>query len=142
MAKKKPKSLPATHELGDLLIQAAEEMEAHQGWDQDGERPSDVARAFVALLFETESKPMQDGLAPAMDNEAYHSDPEIMGGTPVFRGTRVPVSCLFDFVGAGDSVNTFVDQYPTVSKEAVISLLNAAKRLLEEDAYLAAELAR
>lgn len=142
MTKKKPKSCPATHELGDLLIQAAEEMEAHKGWDQSGERPSDVARAFVALLFESEGKPMQDNLAPAMDNEAYHSDPEIMSGAPVFRGTRVPVCCLFDYLGAGDSIDTFIDQYPTVSKEAVISLLKTAKRLLEEDAYLAAELAR
>lgn len=142
MTKKKPTSFPATHELGELLIKAAAEMEAHKGWDQHGERPSEVARAFVDLLFETGGEPIQPGLAEAADKKAYHSDPEIMGGTPVFCGTRVPVSCLFDYLQAGESIGMFLDQYPTVSKETAIALLNSAKLLLEEDAYFAAEFGR
>ena len=142
MAKKKPTSFPATHELGELLIQAAAEMEAHQGWDQHGERPTDVARAFVDLLFETDGKKTRDDFAEAREKDPYHSDPEIMGGTPVFCGTQVPVSCLFDWLGKGAAIDTFVDHYPTVSREAAISVLASAKRLLEEDAYFSAELAR
>ncbi|RZT05654.1 Uncharacterized conserved protein, DUF433 family [Duganella sp. CF402] len=142
MAKKKPTSFPATHELGELLLKAAAEMEAQKGWDQHGERPSEVARAFVDLLFETEGQPMPGNFAEATDKKSYHSDPEIMDGTPVFCGSRVPISCLFDYLGAGESLDVFLDQYPTVSKEAAISLLNAAKQLLEEDAYFAAEFGR
>nr|WP_315258001.1 DUF433 domain-containing protein [uncultured Duganella sp.] len=140
MTKKKPKSFPATHGLGELLVQAASEMEAHQGSDQQGEKPSEVARAFVALLFEAEGKPVQDKFIEAMEKKTYHSDPEIMGGTPVFRGTRVPVACLFDYLQAGESVDTFLDQYPSISKDAILSLLNTAKQLLEEDAYFIAKL--
>ncbi|MTV39073.1 DUF433 domain-containing protein [Duganella radicis] len=77
-----------------------------------------------------------------MDNKAYHSDPEIMGGAPVFRGASVPVSCLFACLETGQSIDAFLDQYPTVPREVAISLLNSAQQLLEEDAYFSAELAR
>jgi uncharacterized protein (DUF433 family) len=48
---------------------------------------------------------------------AVHSDPEILGGTPVFVGTRVPVRTLLDYLTAGDSLEEFLDHFPTVSRE-------------------------
>ena len=58
------------------------------------------------------------------------SDPEILGGTPCFRGTRVPVDSLIDYLEAGDSVDEFLDNFPSVSREAAIAALEEAKTLL------------
>lgn len=58
------------------------------------------------------------------------SDPEIMGGTPCFRGTRVPVDSLIDYLEAGDSLDEFLDNFPSVSREAAVSALEEAKALL------------
>ena len=58
------------------------------------------------------------------------SDPEILGGTPCFRGTRVPVDSLIDYLEAGDSQNEFLDNFPSVSREAVVAALEEAKALL------------
>jgi len=52
-----------------------------------------------------------------------HSDPEIMGGTPVFVGTRVPVESLFDHLKAGDSIEVFLDGFPSVKREQVLAVL-------------------
>lgn len=52
--------------------------------------------------------------------------PEIMSGTPVFVGTRVPVQILFDYLKAGESIDDFLDGFPTVTREQVISLLEEA----------------
>ena len=49
--------------------------------------------------------------------------PEIMGGTPVFASTRVPVQTLFDYLKAGESIDDFLDGFPTVNREQVIALL-------------------
>jgi uncharacterized protein (DUF433 family) len=58
--------------------------------------------------------------------------PDVMGGTPVFRGTRVPVQTLLDYLEAGDSIDEFLAGFPSVSREQVIEFLEAAKdRLLE-----------
>lgn len=48
-----------------------------------------------------------------------HSDPEILGGTPVFIGTRVPLKNLMDYVDAGDSMEEFLEDFPSVSREQV-----------------------
>ena len=56
-----------------------------------------------------------------------HSDPEILGGVPVFVGTRVLVRTLFDYLEAGDSLETFLDQYPSVTREQVVAALELAK---------------
>ncbi|MFB2881729.1 DUF433 domain-containing protein [Floridanema aerugineum] len=48
------------------------------------------------------------------------TSPEIMGGTPVFANTRVPVQTLFDYLKAGESIDDFLDGFPTVTKEQVI----------------------
>ena len=61
------------------------------------------------------------------------SDAEKLGGTPVFSGTRVPIKNLFDYLEAGDSVEVFLDDFPTVSREQVIGVLELYKiKLLEE----------
>jgi uncharacterized protein (DUF433 family) len=49
--------------------------------------------------------------------------PEIMGGTPVFRGTRVPIQTLFDYLKAGESIDDFLEGFPTVTRTQVITLL-------------------
>ena len=57
-------------------------------------------------------------------------DPEILSGQPVFTGTRVPVETLFDHLEAGVSLDEFLDDFPGVSKQQAISLLEMASRLL------------
>jgi uncharacterized protein (DUF433 family) len=64
-----------------------------------------------------------------------HSDPEIMGGTPVFRGTRVPVQTLLAYLEAGHSLAEFLDDFPSVTREQAIAVLEHAKNLLVADAY-------
>jgi len=58
------------------------------------------------------------------------SDPEVLGGTPCFRGTRVPVDSLIDYLEAGDSLDEFLDNFPSVSREVAIAALEEAKALL------------
>jgi uncharacterized protein (DUF433 family) len=58
------------------------------------------------------------------------SDPEILGGTPVFAGTRVPVKNLPDYLAAGDNLEKFLDHFPSVSRERVVATLEVAKDLL------------
>ncbi len=58
------------------------------------------------------------------------SDPEILGGTPCFRGTRVPVDSMIDSLEGGDSLDEFLDNFPSVSREAAIAALEEAKALL------------
>ena len=64
-----------------------------------------------------------------------HSDPEIMGGTPVFVGTRVPVRTLIDHLAAGDSLDVFLDDFPSVSREQAIAALEIAQDALLTAAY-------
>jgi uncharacterized protein (DUF433 family) len=52
----------------------------------------------------------------------------IMGGTPVFAGTRVPVQTLFDYLEAGDPIHVFLEDFPTVKREQVIDLLSLIKK--------------
>jgi uncharacterized protein (DUF433 family) len=59
-----------------------------------------------------------------------HSDPEIQSGTPVFVGTRVPVKNLFDYLRAGDSLDTFLEEFPSVSREQAIAALEMAQESL------------
>ena len=58
------------------------------------------------------------------------ASPEIMGGTPVFAGTRVPVQTLLDYLKAGESIDDFLDGFPTVTREQVIALLEEAEKQL------------
>ena len=63
------------------------------------------------------------------------SDPEIVGGTPVFIGTRVPVRILFEHLEAGDSLDIFLEDFPSVSRELAIQVLEDAKNALELDSH-------
>ena len=62
--------------------------------------------------------------------KAIIRDPEVMSGTPVFRGTRVPVQTLFDYLEGGDALEDFLDGFPTVPRELAIEALDQAKQLL------------
>lgn len=59
-----------------------------------------------------------------------HSDPEVMGGTPVIVGTRVPVQTLLDYLEAGDSLEEFLDDFPSVSRDQAVAVLELAKEML------------
>jgi uncharacterized protein (DUF433 family) len=61
-------------------------------------------------------------------------DPEILGGIPVFRGTRVPLQNLLDYLEGGDTLNQFLQDFPSVSRESAIAALEQAKKLLIEHA--------
>ncbi|HYU26717.1 MAG TPA: DUF433 domain-containing protein [Thermoanaerobaculia bacterium] len=62
--------------------------------------------------------------------QIVHSDPEILGGTPVFAGTRVPVQALLDFLEGGDTIEDFLDNYPGVSRDQAVAFLEEAGRAL------------
>jgi uncharacterized protein (DUF433 family) len=66
------------------------------------------------------------------------SDPEKMGGTPVFGGTRVPIKNLFDYLEAGDGLEVFLVDFPTVSREQVIAILELYKQKLLDEYEIAA----
>jgi uncharacterized protein (DUF433 family) len=57
-------------------------------------------------------------------------NPEILGGTPVFRGTRVPIQTLFDYLESGETLEEFLAGFPTVSRESALAALEEAKHLL------------
>ena len=62
-----------------------------------------------------------------MENPVISCDPEIMGGAPVFFGTRVPVQTLLDYLEAGDSIDEFLAGFPTVGRTQVVEFLEQAK---------------
>jgi uncharacterized protein (DUF433 family) len=59
-----------------------------------------------------------------------HADPDILGGTPVFIGTRVPLQALIDYLEGGHPLSEFLDDFPTVSRDQAIAALEEAKELL------------
>ena len=65
--------------------------------------------------------------------------PEVMSGTPVFRGTRVPVKNLLDYLAAGDSLGEFLEQFPTVTHDQAVALVLVAEKLVlaraDEDSH-------
>lgn len=63
----------------------------------------------------------------AHSTDLIQRDPEILGGTPVFRGTRVPIQTLFDHLEAGDSLDTFLDDFPSVTREVAVAVLELAR---------------
>jgi uncharacterized protein (DUF433 family) len=62
-----------------------------------------------------------------MNQPVVCRDPEVMGGTPVFCGTRVPVQTLIEYLEAGDSIDRFLEGFPSVTREQVIAFLEEAK---------------
>ena len=63
-------------------------------------------------------------------------DKEEMSGTPVFAGTRVPIQNLFDYIEGGDDLSEFLDDFPSVSKETAVALLEMAKKSLTTEKVL------
>jgi uncharacterized protein (DUF433 family) len=74
---------------------------------------------------------------PMKEAAVVHCDPNILGGTPVFVGTRVPVQALIDYIEGGHSLNEFLDDFPTVTRELAIAALEQAKAHLIANASAA-----
>lgn len=66
-----------------------------------------------------------------MNSRTINIDPEILGGTPVFYGTRVPIKNLFDYLETGDTIETFLDDFDGVKKEQVMKVLEMSQKLIE-----------
>ena len=88
--------------------------------------PSVSAEQAVAVLWEE----ARGGMGATV-----HSDRRIVGGTPVFKGTRLPVKSLFDYLAHGYSLDAFLHQFPTASKEQAVAALEAARKAMESHAY-------
>jgi uncharacterized protein (DUF433 family) len=69
-----------------------------------------------------------------MSKPVVTTSPEVMGGTPVFPGTRVPVQTLLDYLEAGDSIDDFLTGFPTVTREHVVAFLERGAALTVNDA--------
>ena len=67
--------------------------------------------------------------------DILHSDPRILGGTPVFVGTRVPVKTFFDYLEAGDSLDLFLAEFPSVAREQAVAALKIAREFIATDAH-------
>jgi len=67
-----------------------------------------------------------------MKQSVVSCDPEVMGGAPVFFGTRVPVQTLLDYLEAGETIDQFLEGFPSVTREQVIAFLEQAKDRLVE----------
>ena len=70
-------------------------------------------------------------------SKVVHSNPNILGGTPVFVGTRVPLQNLIDFLEAGDTIDDFLKSFPSVTREQAIAALELAREALESSAHSA-----
>jgi len=71
-----------------------------------------------------------------MNYKAVSIDKEVLGGTPVFIGTRVPIQTLFDYFEGGDSLEEFLDDYPSVIKKNAVEVLEMAKQTLTTEKIL------
>jgi len=69
-----------------------------------------------------------------MKSAVISRSPDVMGGAPVFRGTRVPIETLLDYLAAGDSINEFVAGFPSVGRDQVVEFLEMVKDRLVETA--------
>jgi uncharacterized protein (DUF433 family) len=63
-------------------------------------------------------------------NSVITRDPDVLGGTPVFRGTRVPFQALLDYLEGGQTLDEFLEDFPTVTREAAVQALEHAKSLV------------
>jgi uncharacterized protein (DUF433 family) len=62
--------------------------------------------------------------------DIVHSDPNILGGTPVFVGTRVPIQSLFDYLEGGETLDEFLRQFPSVKRDQAVGALDLARATL------------
>ena len=65
-----------------------------------------------------------------ISSPVVHCDPDILGGTPVFRGTRVPLRTLFDYLRHGHTLDGFLEAFPSVSREHALAVLDTAREAL------------
>lgn len=72
-----------------------------------------------------------------MKDSVIEVNPDKLGGTPVFRGTRVPIKNLFDYLEGGDSLEDFLDGFPPVSREQAVAVLELAERSLLQEVHAA-----
>ena len=70
-----------------------------------------------------------------MNSSVITIDPEILGGTPVFNGTRVPIESLFDHLEDGISLDEFLDDFPSVGREQAIEVLSMAEEVLTSSKF-------
>ncbi len=71
-----------------------------------------------------------------MLSKTINIDPEILGGTPVFNGTRVPLKNLFDYLESGETMETFLQDFNTVSREQVLKVLELSEKLIQTSSEL------
>ena len=76
-----------------------------------------------------------------MQYKSINIDPEIMGGTPVFMETRVPIQSLFDYLECGETLEEFLDNFPTVKRKQTIEVLQIAERLFTKAELLNEDIA-
>ena len=74
-----------------------------------------------------------------MDTGTINIDPEILGGTPVFSGTRVPIKNLFDYLETGDTIEIFLEDFEGVSRKQVIRVLEMSQKLIETSSNILKE---
>lgn len=91
-----------------------------------GEREFSLVQEFFFTAFAT---------LPFMNAQLITVDPEIHSGTPVFFGTRVPIKTLFDHLEAGDTLEVFLDDFPSVSRDLAVAVLEEARTVLVADAH-------
>jgi uncharacterized protein (DUF433 family) len=80
--------------------------------------------------IELKDRGVQAATANMQSIDVIVKDQDILGGTPVFRGTRVPFQALLDYLEGGQTIDEFLDDFPTVSKDAAVAALERAKSLL------------
>lgn len=76
------------------------------------------------------SYPSKQAAADMKPEQVYHSDPDVMSGTPVFVGTRVPVHTLVDHLSSGISLDEFLDDFPTVARDQAVAFLSLSEEAL------------
>ena len=101
------------------------------GVDPVAQRPAGGPHLLVSNHLEIRVPDRLQTERSSMERESVIvSDPEILGGTPCFRGTRVPVDSLIDYLEGGDTLDEFLDNFPSVTRDAAIAALEEAKTLL------------
>jgi uncharacterized protein (DUF433 family) len=80
---------------------------------------------------------MNEGESGGKPTSVIHSDPEILGGTPVFAGTRVPLKNFIDYIESGHTLDEFLDDFPSVSRAQAIAALQEAEEALADRARAA-----
>ena len=71
-----------------------------------------------------------------MQDKVIHIDAEILGGTPVFYGTRVPIKNMFDYLETGETIETFLQDFDSVSREQVLKVLGLSEQLIQSSSSI------